>query len=103
MKAVDNYHILVSPISDKVYIGTIKIKQSEKLGKSYAISENKVDRTSEFLAAIAKIYKNSSWRITGEDPLYCSVIDEATLKKNKNKTLGEFFQYINDAKGRVSE
>ena len=89
MKQVENYHLLVGPITDKIYIGTIKKVESKKLGKSFCISENKVDRTSEFNAAIYKMYKNSTWRITGEDPIYCLTMDEKTLEKNKDKTIGE--------------
>ena len=96
-KQVENYHILSSPITDEVFIGTIKKKESERLGEGNVISENKVNRTSEFNTALINIYKNTQWKLTNKkDNFNCCIIDNETLEKNKNKTLKEFFGVKND-------
>ena len=104
MKEVEKYHLLTSPITDEVFIGTIRKKESEGLDSGHCVSENKVNRTDEFNASIINLYENCSWHITKTDAkgkkiiYYCCVLDEEKLRKNKDKTIGEFFKLNGDEK-----
>lgn len=101
MKQVERYHILASPIGSGVYVGTIKEKSKNE---DFVISENKVDRTQEFLQAIITQYKDNAWRIKGEKTMYgCCVLSPELINKHKNKTLGEFFKGIIDFEKEKNE
>ena len=92
MKKIESYHILSSPITDEIFIGTIKKKESEKIGECHVISEDKVNRTSEFNTALINLYKNSSWKLTSSRRNFnCCILDDEHLNKHKGKTLKEFF------------
>lgn len=98
MRTVEKYHILTSPITDEVFIGTIK----KNSGTEHVISENKVSRTSEFNTAIISLYENCNWKLTSKKrTFHCCVIDDKTLEKYKDKTLKEFFEKRRNKNGNV--
>jgi len=104
MKVIDNYHILTGIITDEVYIGTIRKKESKDLGDGNCVSENKVNRTNEFNQAIISLYKNSTWKISSDkETHYCAVLDKTVINKNKDLTLKEFFKLEEDASLGESE
>lgn len=88
---LENYHLLLGIGETKVYIGKIK----RKIEGNLSVSEEKIDRTEEFIKAIVEVFKDSTWIIFDKDKKdnihRCFVLSEKNYQKLKNKTLKEVF------------
>lgn len=70
MPKLEDVHIWVSPVTKKVYIGTLRFEMETD---GYLRAKSKVDRTSEFLGAMIELLKLHGGRIT--------VVEDDTGKK----------------------
>ena len=66
---LEDVHIWVSPVTKKVYIGTLRFEMEN----GYFRAKSKVDRTSEFLGAMIELLKLHGGKIT--------VVEDDTGKK----------------------